>query len=59
MANYDDDSGWKPCVPVAARRAQAARAVAKLVKKGKQTSPVVIDGRTIARDEMGAGSRVI
>ena len=47
---YDD---WKPYVPVAARRRQAARAVAKLVKKGQQTSPVVIEGRKIAKTFWG------
>jgi uncharacterized Zn finger protein len=43
--------GWrydyKPYVPVAKRRAQAAREVAKRVKKGQAVSPVVIEGRTI------------
>ena len=34
MAYYDDYYGWKPYVPVAARRRQAAREVAKLAKKG-------------------------
>ena len=53
MAYYDDYYGWKPYVPVAARRAQAARAVAKLTKKGKKTSPVVIDGRKIAKTFWG------
>ena len=53
MAYYDDDYGWKPYVPVAARRAQAAREVAKLAKKGQKTSPVVIDGRTIAKTFWG------
>ena len=48
---YDDD--WKPYVPVAARRRQAAHAVAKLVKKGQQTSPVVIEGRKIAKTFWG------
>ena len=47
---YDD---WKPYVSVAARRLQAARAVANLAKKGHQTSPVVIDGRKIARTFWG------
>src|SRR5678816_2557741 len=47
---YDD---WKPYVPVAARRRQAARAAAKLVKKGQQTSPVVIEGRKIAKTFWG------
>ena len=43
--------GWgydyKPYVPVAERRAKAAREVAKRVKKGEAVSPVVIEGRTI------------
>src|SRR3990172_7640824 len=45
--------GWNPYVPVAARRARAAREVAKLAKKGRQTSPVVIDGRKIANTFWG------
>src|SRR5476649_1147218 len=49
MAYYDHDYyGFKPYVSVGAGRAQAARELAKLRKKGRQTSPVVIDGRTIA-----------
>ena len=43
-----DYYGYKPYVPVAKRRAQAAREVAKRVKKGQAVSPVVIEGRTIA-----------
>src|SRR3954464_7366429 len=43
--------GWrydyKPYVPVAKRRAQAAREVARRVKKGEDVSPVVIEGRAI------------
>jgi uncharacterized Zn finger protein len=43
--------GWgydyKPYVSVAKRRAQAAREVAKRVKKGQAVSPVVIEGRAI------------
>jgi uncharacterized Zn finger protein len=46
--NYDDYYGFKPYVSVGTRRLQAARALAKLEKKGRQTSPVVIEGRTIA-----------
>ena len=46
--DYDDHYGFRPYVSVAARRAQAARELAKLKKKGRQTSPVVIQGRTIA-----------
>ena len=44
--------GWyyefKPYVPVAQRRAQAAREVAKRTKKGKAVAPVRIEGRAIA-----------
>lgn len=43
--------GWrydyKPYVPVAKRRARAAKEVAKRVKKGQAVSPVVIEGRAI------------
>src|SRR5229473_8265722 len=46
--DYDDYYGFKPYVSVGARRAQAARQLAKLKKTGRQTSPVVIEGRTIA-----------
>lgn len=51
MAFYYDD--WGPYVSVAARRHQAARALAKLTKKGQTVSPVVIDGRKIARTFWG------
>jgi hypothetical protein len=50
---YYDYYGWKPYVPVATHRAQAARAAAKLAKKGQKTSPVVIDGRKIAKTFWG------
>ncbi|HET6572266.1 MAG TPA: SWIM zinc finger family protein [Fimbriiglobus sp.] len=44
--------GWyyefRPYVPVAQRRAQAAREVAKRTRKGQSVSPVRINGRTIA-----------
>jgi uncharacterized Zn finger protein len=43
--------GWrydyKPYIPVAKRRAQAAREVARRVKKGQAVSPIVIEGRAI------------
>ena len=40
---------WKPYVPVAQRRANAARQLAKLTKKsGRTASPVHLTGRTIA-----------
>jgi uncharacterized Zn finger protein len=40
--------GFKPYVPVARRRAEAAREVAKRTKKGQTVSPVRIEGRSIA-----------
>jgi len=41
--------GWRPYVPVAERRAKAARETAKLAKKtGRTASPIVLDGRKIA-----------
>src|ERR1700756_4096197 len=44
---------YRPYVPVAQRRAQAAREVAKRRKKGEAISPVVIEGRTIAHTFWG------
>ncbi len=43
--------GWysfKPYVPVAERRAQAAREVARRAKSGRPAKPVVVEGRAIA-----------
>jgi len=41
--------GWRPYVPVAERRAKAARETAKLAKRtGRAASPVVLEGRKIA-----------
>ncbi len=41
--------GWRPYVPEAQRRANAAREMAKLAKKsGLTASPIVLDGRKIA-----------
>jgi uncharacterized Zn finger protein len=40
--------GFRPYVPVAKRREQAAREMAKLAKKGRVISPVAIEGRKIA-----------
>jgi uncharacterized Zn finger protein len=51
--DYYDGYGFKPYVPVAARRAQATRELAKLQKKGRTISPVVIEGRRIARSFWG------
>ncbi len=42
-------NGWRPYVPVAQRRANAARETAKLAKRtGRAASPVVLEGRKIA-----------
>ena len=51
--DYDDYYGFKPYVSVGARRAQAARELAKLLKKGRTISPVVIEGRKIAKTFWG------
>ena len=45
--------GFKPYVPVAKRRAQAAREMEKLRKKGQTIAPVVIEGRTITKNFWG------
>jgi uncharacterized Zn finger protein len=44
---------WRPYVPVAERRRQAERKLAKLTKKGQSVSPVRIEGRTIAKSFWG------
>lgn len=46
--------GWKPYVPVARRRANAAREAGKIAKKEKrQLAPIVIEGRKIVRSFWG------
>lgn len=45
--------GWAPYVSVAERRRQAVKKVAAMQKKGKTISPVLIDGRTIAKTFWG------
>jgi uncharacterized Zn finger protein len=46
--------GWKPYVPVARRRANAARAAQQFAKKrGRELQPIAIDGRKIARTFWG------
>ena len=45
--------GFRDYVPVAVRRAKAAREMEKLGKKGRTITPVVIEGRTIARQFWG------
>src|SRR5882724_7266191 len=49
MSSWDD---FHPYVPVAKRRAQAAREVEKLKKK-RAVSPIVIEGRQIAQSFWG------
>lgn len=44
---WDDYYGYKPYVPVAQRRAQAAREAARRARQGEKLSPVAIEGRTI------------
>jgi uncharacterized Zn finger protein len=46
--DYDAYYDFRSYVSVGARRAQAARELAKLQKKGRAISPVVVEGRTIA-----------
>ena len=51
--DYYNYYGFRPYILVAARRAQAARELAKLQKKGRTISPVAIEGRKIARTFWG------
>ena len=50
MAFY---SRWAPYVPVAQRRAKAAREASKLVKKGQKLRPIQISSRAIATSFWG------
>jgi uncharacterized Zn finger protein len=50
MSHYDYD--WRPYVPVAERRRQAERKLAKL-KKGEVMAPVTIEGRIVAKSFWG------
>jgi uncharacterized Zn finger protein len=52
MGTYDY-YGFRPYVSVAERRRKAEREMQKLKKKGHPVSPVVIEGRTIARTFWG------
>ncbi|RLA46862.1 MAG: hypothetical protein DRR04_05205 [Gammaproteobacteria bacterium] len=45
--------GWSPYVPVAQRRARAAKEINKLRKKGKDIQPIEVQGRKIARTFWG------
>jgi uncharacterized Zn finger protein len=49
----DWDFGWRPYVSVAERQLNAMREMEKRRKKGLPVSPVVIDGRAIARTFWG------
>src|ERR1700716_4314372 len=44
---------WRPYVPVAQRRREAAKKLAKLKKKSQSVSPVTIEGRAIAKSFWG------
>ena len=46
-------SGYPRYVPVAERRAKAARAARKLAKGGRELQPVLVEGRTITRTFWG------
>jgi len=46
-------AGWRPYVPVAKRRARAAREINTLRKNGKAIQPIEIQGRRIARTFWG------
>ncbi len=48
MAYGYDRYGWRPYVPVAQRRANAARAIQKMAKGGAAVSPVVLQSKKIA-----------
>lgn len=50
MAYY---GGWPRYIPVAERRAKAARAMRKLVKKGLKVEPIVTEGSKITRTFWG------
>ncbi len=45
--------GWSPYVPVARRRARAAKEIKKLRKKGMEIEPIEIEGRKIAHTFWG------
>jgi hypothetical protein len=51
--DYENYYGFRPYVSVGARRAQAARELAKLQKNGRKISPVAIEGRKIAETFWG------
>lgn len=50
-----DGYGWAPYIPVAERRRKALREMEKRKKQGHAVSPVVIEGRIIAKTFWGKG----
>jgi uncharacterized Zn finger protein len=48
MSYYSSWGEYPPYVSVAERKALAAKEIAKLTRKGKKVSPVVLEGKTIA-----------
>jgi len=54
-SRYSSYNQWPEYVPVAERRAKAARETEKLKKNGDDIQPVAIEGRTIARSFWGKG----
>lgn len=51
--SYESDYGYRPYVSVGQRASEAAKASAKLAKKGEKLEPVSIEGRKIARTFWG------
>ena len=49
MSHFD----WPPYMPVAVKRRQAERELAKLRKRGQPVAPVTIEGRTIGKTFWG------
>ncbi|MFT5110454.1 MAG: putative Zn finger protein [Verrucomicrobiales bacterium] len=56
MSRYDNNyRGWAPYVPVAQRRANSRKEMAKLTGKGQKIEPIEISGRKIAQSFWGKG----
>ncbi len=51
---YGDSPRFREYVPVAARRARAARTAKQMSRDGRMLDPVVIEGRTVARTFWGS-----
>lgn len=50
---YEDDYGFPQYIPVGERKRQAQEKIRKLASKGEELSPVVIEGRNIAKTFWG------